>query len=390
MAVYKVPQDVEAEDKFLGPLTFRQFLFFGGTAIFGWLTFITITKGAAILSPLFGLPAIAFGILAFPWTKDQPSELWLAAHIRFMFIRRKRIWDQSGMKELVKITAPKHQVHSFTDGLSPDEVRSRFNALASVVDSRGWAVKNLSSISTRSNLDTSDRLVSVPTNQQDENAVLVDNTIDVMDESANPLARQFDNMIEQSNTKHRRDTLGMIEEARRMSEQGPATQQQNFSIPLPQPKSTSNNQSNQTTADDLWFLNQNSKGDPTVASFKSPPLVAPAKQTPPSQPMSTTPPDTGITSTDEQNLLQKVHKQQQQDAEFFGHSHLKTIQPIGQNTSDDQPTSVQATTAQTPSAPPVNPAILNLARNDDLTVDTIARQVDRDKPDEDEVVIQLH
>jgi hypothetical protein len=27
MAVHKVPQDVEADDKFLGPLSFKQFLF---------------------------------------------------------------------------------------------------------------------------------------------------------------------------------------------------------------------------------------------------------------------------------------------------------------------------------------------------------------------------
>ena len=89
-------------------------------------------------------------------------------------------------------------------------------------------------------------------------------------------------------------------------------------------------------------------------------------------------------------MLQKVHKQQQLDAQFSSNSRLKTIQPLGQNPSGNQPSVSQPQTTQTPSTHPVNPAILNLAGNDDLTVDTLARQVDRDKPDEDEVVIQLH
>src|SRR6187402_3059875 len=142
MAVHKVPQDVEADDKFLGPLSFKQFLFFGGTIICGYLTFLMLTK-VWPLTIIFLLPTIVFAFLAFPWSKEQPTELWLASRIRFLIMPRKRIWDQAGMKELVTITVPVREAHIYTNGLSQDEVQNRLGALASIVDSRGWAVKNV-------------------------------------------------------------------------------------------------------------------------------------------------------------------------------------------------------------------------------------------------------
>jgi hypothetical protein len=82
MAVHKVPQDVEADDKFLGPLSFKQFLFFGGFAICGYLTYLTITRVWPV-SFVFILPMIMFGALAFPWSKEQPTELFLGVKNTF-------------------------------------------------------------------------------------------------------------------------------------------------------------------------------------------------------------------------------------------------------------------------------------------------------------------
>ena len=73
MATYKVPQDVEAEDRLLGPFTFRQFVYLLIAAIAGAL--------AAALFQIFPLLAILplpviifFLILALPLKKDQPME----------------------------------------------------------------------------------------------------------------------------------------------------------------------------------------------------------------------------------------------------------------------------------------------------------------------------
>src|SRR5947209_164958 len=107
MATYKVIQDIEAEDKLVGPLSFRQFVYAGIAAICFYLSFLVITKHAAYIAIVF-VPIGAFsGFFAFPWGRDQPTEIWALAKIRFLLKPRRRIWDQSGIKELVTITAPK-------------------------------------------------------------------------------------------------------------------------------------------------------------------------------------------------------------------------------------------------------------------------------------------
>ncbi len=90
MATYKVPQDVEAEDRLLGPFTFRQFVYLLIAAIAGAL--------AAALFQIFPLLAILplpviifFLILALPLKKDQPMETYLAAIVSFYMKPNKHL-----------------------------------------------------------------------------------------------------------------------------------------------------------------------------------------------------------------------------------------------------------------------------------------------------------
>src|SRR5690606_14612536 len=102
MATYKVIQDIESEDKLLGPLTLRQFIYAIIVLVMGFIAF-----RLALVNPLLALPFVPpilfFGLLAAPFGHDQSSEVWLLAKIRFMLKPRRRIWDQSGMQELVTI-----------------------------------------------------------------------------------------------------------------------------------------------------------------------------------------------------------------------------------------------------------------------------------------------
>src|SRR5581483_2711385 len=137
MATYKVLQDIEAEDKLLGPLSFRQFIYGCITAMLLYFCFLAITKHAAFLVLLFLPIAGLTGFFAWPWGRDQPTEVWALAKVRFLVKPRRRIWDQSGTKELVTITAPKKVEPIYTNGLSETEVRSRLQALADTIDTRG-------------------------------------------------------------------------------------------------------------------------------------------------------------------------------------------------------------------------------------------------------------
>src|SRR5690349_6970336 len=92
MAVYKVPQDVEAEDKLIGPFSFRQFIYLIIVAIS-----IAIAWGLSrLLLPLAIIPLpliLFFGALALPLKKDQPMEIYLAAVVSFYLKPRKRLWQ---------------------------------------------------------------------------------------------------------------------------------------------------------------------------------------------------------------------------------------------------------------------------------------------------------
>jgi hypothetical protein len=388
MAGYKVPQDVEAEDKFLGPLTFKQFLFAGAAAIIGYLIlFVFVDKGiwlgVAILLPFF----VLFGVLAYPWSRDQPTELWLASRIRFLLVPRKRIWDQSGMKDLVEITVPKRELRTYSDGLSKDQVYSRVNALASVVDTRGWAIKNYTY--TRDVDEDTDRLVAPNLPEPDEDDQILATTQDIMDEN-NPLLGQFSNLMQQSELKHKQETMAKVDEARH-----PDRQQQIDDIPLPNvaeqlepnhsPKKKANTQ-------DLWFLNQPEEPiDPNFAKFQTNTIVAPGAKNTNSIGMGV--PQSKIKEEDEQKLLKRVHTKKAQEEALKQNSHLKTIQPISAQdpfsnpnpTADDPSAQMSLTTSVTP----VDPAILALSANDDLSVETLARQAKKDMPDEGEVIIPL-
>src|SRR6266567_710266 len=107
MSTYKVIQDIEAEDKLVGPLTLRQFIYAGIAALSGYLGFLFASKGAAFMLAVFVPVTLICGFFAFPWGRDQPTEIWALAKIRFALKPRKRIWDQSGTRDLVTITVPK-------------------------------------------------------------------------------------------------------------------------------------------------------------------------------------------------------------------------------------------------------------------------------------------
>ncbi len=140
MATYKVPQDVEADDKLIGPFSFRQFIYLIAVAlavVAAW-GLAQLFIGLAIIP----LPIIVFfGALALPLRKDQPMEIYMAAMVSFYLKPRKRLWDPEGIETLIEITAPKTYDDNRTKGLSQNEAEQRLSYLADIVDSGGWAIR---------------------------------------------------------------------------------------------------------------------------------------------------------------------------------------------------------------------------------------------------------
>jgi len=140
MAVYKVPQDVEAEDKLIGPFNFRQFIYLIIVALA-----IAIAWGLGqLFLPLAIIPLpviLLFGALALPLRKDQPMEVFMAAMLSFYLKPRRRLWTPDGIDSIIEITVPKTIEVQRTKDLSQNEAERRFSYLANIVDSQGWAVR---------------------------------------------------------------------------------------------------------------------------------------------------------------------------------------------------------------------------------------------------------
>ena len=139
MAQYKVPQNVEADDKLLGPFSFRQFVYLliaaGGIALAVFLFQIFPLLAAIPLPVVF-----FFAILALPLKKDQPMETYLAAIVSFYTKPRLRRWMTGQRESTIQITAPKKVEAPRTRDISQEEAGHRLSFLANVIDSGGQSI----------------------------------------------------------------------------------------------------------------------------------------------------------------------------------------------------------------------------------------------------------
>lgn len=331
MQEYKVPQDVEADDKLLGPFSFRQFIYL-----------IIATMGIALawgLSRLFiplaiiPLPIILlFGALALPLRKDQPMEVYLAAILSFYLKPRKRLWVPDGRQELVEITAPRVVEVQRAKDLSQNEAERRLSYLADIVDTRGWSVRGVDPnlAHTALNSDVFYEAEQAP---------------DILDERGT-VGQSFDRMITAADQKRHDDMMARMRQA-------------------PQPAITP------TPPADPYAVLQ-----PPVAQQPTTPAV----EAEPNAPLQYNP---------YPNMRQSVIDPQGNRAAN------QTVQPSAPTAPSPTPIPVAPSPTKTTSEKPISPDIINLANNSDLSVETIAREAHRIEQKEqtlgdDEVVISLH
>ena len=188
MAEHKVPQDVEAEDKLLGPLSFRQFIYAMiavGSGALAYFLATTIAPPLAIIPlPVF----LVFGILAIP-RKGQPMEVYIGALIHFYFQPTKRLWDPETQENMVEITNPVIDTAPLIKDIGGSEAAQRLSFLADVVDTQGW--------STRGNI-----------NMNDDFAAAASTVTDVLDDTS--LNQVFDDKLAQSEKRAREEAIARM------------------------------------------------------------------------------------------------------------------------------------------------------------------------------------
>lgn len=151
MAQYKVPQDVEADDKLIGPFSFRQFVYLLVAA-----GLVALAVGLFQLFPVLAilpiLPALLFVVLALPLKKDQPMETYLAAIVSYHLKPRTRRWTPGQRESTILITAPKIVEEVRTRDLSEEEATHRLSFLAEIMDTEGYAIRGANNSSMREDL----------------------------------------------------------------------------------------------------------------------------------------------------------------------------------------------------------------------------------------------
>jgi len=193
MAEHKVPQDVEAEDKLLGPLSFRQFIYamiaLGGAAMAYFIISADIIAPIKTLAVAPILVFVVFGVLAIP-RKGQPMETYIGALIHFYFQPTRRIWDPDGQENLVEITNPTIDptLHRTKD-ISGTEASHRLSFLADIADSGGW--------SSRGNV-----------NLNDDYALAANMAVDVFDDTS--LSEGLSNRLAQTEQTAREEVVAKM------------------------------------------------------------------------------------------------------------------------------------------------------------------------------------
>ena len=307
MATYKVLQDIESEDKLLGPFTLKQFIFLFVDVGLALLMFrILVTNMPlfiklpfiALILPLF----LVLGFLAAPLGRDQPNDIWLFAQLRFFFKPRRRIWDQDGASNLVTVTAPKKDDHVYSNNFSQAEVKSRLGALANTLDSRGWAIKNInanlfSQPGYLTDSGGSDRLVAAMDLPQEVSSIDVLASDDILDPTNNVTAQHLDQLVQQSAAAIKQQAANAI-----------ATP----AIPTP-PAQTPQN---------YWFMDQNGQAPASLPQdytvFGSQQVIAPG--------VDDTIPDAEATA-EEKALAHKIASEQEA-AKAHVVDHMKVLNPL--------------------------------------------------------------
>jgi hypothetical protein len=135
LASYKVPQNIDMEDRIVGPLTMLQFVYLliGGMIVYvSWMLF------DLALFTIIAVPVGFFTLcMAFLKVQDQPFPKFIAATLLFLTKPKARVWQKEPTMSHLNIVAKSLSApHEQSDDHTPLD-RSQLQNLASVLDSGG-------------------------------------------------------------------------------------------------------------------------------------------------------------------------------------------------------------------------------------------------------------
>lgn len=126
---YKIPQNIDMEDKIVGPFTMKQFIYLlvSGFIVYSWWNFSNtfISPPPIIVFIPLGVPVGILGLcFALLKINDRPFEFFVLSIIKFIFAPKKTMWRE-GYKPpevIVKDTVVKEKEKAVRDTKTLDEL----------------------------------------------------------------------------------------------------------------------------------------------------------------------------------------------------------------------------------------------------------------------------
>jgi|GEM_PF-302402 len=109
---FEVPQFIEIEDKIIGPLTWRQFIYLAGG---GGILIILYLTVPFIFIIIIGLPFMALAVaLAFHKVNNRPLSIFLESSINYLTKTKLYLWKREEAQAIIEKTETVSPTHDLS------------------------------------------------------------------------------------------------------------------------------------------------------------------------------------------------------------------------------------------------------------------------------------
>jgi len=140
---YKIPKNIEIEDKILGPFTLRQFLYMIGGGVVVYFLFLTLGQINLSLFIIIVLPIILLDLaLVFVRINERSFLAFLGYFSIYLLEPKVRTWQKSTRIKRIMIQSETESEQSKREVVrrtKKGRLRSRLAELAMIVDTKGWS-----------------------------------------------------------------------------------------------------------------------------------------------------------------------------------------------------------------------------------------------------------
>jgi hypothetical protein len=153
---FKIPQDVQMEDKIVGPLTLKQLIIVGVGGGLDYFIYISLSKMYVLeVSLIFVIPiGLITAAIAFLKIKGIPFLHFLFLSLEFYIKPRHRVWTPGAGEVFTSITSPRPKTKAELEQQKQtkkapkelknlDELTSILDSHSDIVEAKHEAIQNL-------------------------------------------------------------------------------------------------------------------------------------------------------------------------------------------------------------------------------------------------------